>query len=207
MKNKSKYWEIENNILDLCNYLNSSIRNPFHDNSNELVYNQTFTSIDVIEDSQMAINEFKHIESNERGKNILLIYGLLQSLFLQQDGLHHLYKCVVDKNIKLDNFFDAFSFDKTIREVRNDIAGHPTNRNNTEFYFIEKGTISKEKFTYAGYTPKFRKVDVDLNTFITKQSEFTINVLQKVKENILKKNQVKKDEHKNKSLKRNVDLN
>jgi len=137
----------------------------------------------------------------KQGRSTLLIYGLLQSLFLQQDGLYHLYKCVVDENIKQPDFFDIFSFDKNIREVRNDIAGHPTNRKNTEFYFIAKGPISKDRFTYAGYTPTFRTVEVDLKTFITKQLEFTINVLQTVGQNILNKIEMKKGEYKDKSLK------
>lgn len=192
-------------IIGLCNKLNESIHEPLYHNfynaKNELRYNQTFTSIDLIEDSQIAIGEFGSIQSlGKEGRSTLLIYGLLQSLFLQQDGLYHLYKCVVNDKTKLTDFFDTFSFDKKIREVRNDIAGHPTNKKNTEFYFIAKGQVSKERFTYAGYTPAFRKVDVDLKTFISKQSEFTINVLQAILDEILKKIEMKKDEHKNKSL-------
>lgn len=195
-----------NDIIVLCNTLNKAIHEPLYHNfyniPNELKYNQTFTSIDLIEDSQIAIDEFESAESlGKQGRSTLLIYGLLQSLFLQQDGLYHLYKCVVDENLKQTDFFDTFSFDKDIREVRNDIAGHPTNRKNTEFYFIAKGPISKDRFTYAGYTPTFRMVKVDLKTFKTKQLEFTRNVLQTVHENIFKKIEMKKGEHKNKSLK------
>jgi len=195
-----------NEIIDLCNTLNEAIHEPLYHNfyniPNELKYNQTFTSIDLIEDSQIAIEEFESAESlGKQGRSTLLIYGLLQSLFLQQDGLYHLYKCVVNDNIKQTDFFDTFSFDKDIREVRNDIAGHPTNRKKTEFYFIAKGPISKDRFTYAGYTPTFRKVEVDLKSFIIKQLELTRNVLQKVQENISKKIEMKKGEHKDKSLK------
>lgn len=195
-----------NEIIDLCNTLNRTIHEPLYHNfyniPNELKYNQTFTSIDLIEDSQIAIEEYEGATSlGTQGRSTLLIYGLLQSLFLQQDGLYHLYKCVVDEKIKQTDFFDIFSFDKDIREVRNDIAGHPTNRKNTEFYFIAKGPISKDRFTYAGYTPTFRTVEVDLKTFIIKQIEFTKNVLQKVQENISKKIEMKKGEHKDKSLK------
>ena len=209
---------MENEILDLCNTLNRVIHEPLYHNfyniPKEIVYNQKFTSIDLIEDSQIAIDEFESVKSiGKQGRSTLLIYGLLQSLFLQQDGLYHLYKCVVDENIKQTDFFDTFSFDKDIRDVRNDIAGHPTNRKKTEFYFIAKGPISKDRFTYAGYTPKFRKVEVDLKIFISKQLEFTRNVLQTVQKNILNKIEMKKDEHKSKSLRemiigtgRNIEL-
>ena len=197
---------MKNDILDLCNDLNRSIHDPLYHNfyniPNETVYNKKFTSIDLIEDSQIAIEEFESAQSiGKQGRSTLLIYGLLQSFFLQQDSLYHLYKCVIDENMKQTDFFNTFSFDKDIREVRNDIAGHPTNRQNTEFYFIAKGPISKDRFTYAGYTPKFRKVEVDLKTFRSKQLEFTRDILQTVQEDILKKIEMKKDEHKNKSLK------
>lgn len=193
-------------IIYLCKTLNRTIHEPLYHNfyniPYELKYNQTFTSIDLIEDCQMAIEEFEGATSlGTQGRSTLLIYGLLQSLFLQQDGLYHLYKCVVDEKIRQTDFFDIFSFDKNIREVRNDIAGHPTDRKNTEFYFIDKGPNSKDRFTYAGYTPTFRTVEVDLNTFIIKQMEFTKNVLLKVQENILQKIEMKKGEHKDKSLK------
>ena len=195
-----------NNVIKLCNTLKKAMHDTIYHNfyniSHELKYKQIFTSIDLIEDSQIAIEEFESAESlGKQGRSTLLIYGLLQSLFLQQDGLYHLYRCVVDENIKQLNFFDVFSFDKKIREVRNDIAGHPTNRKSAECYFIAKRPISKTRFTYAGYTPTFRTVEVDLKTFITKQLEFTINVLQTVWENILHKIEMKKGEYKDKSLK------
>jgi len=84
-----------NEIIDLCNTLNEAIHEPLYHNfyniPNELKYNQTFTSIDLIEDSQIAIEEFKSAESlGKQGRSTLLIYGLLQSLFLQQDGLYRL---------------------------------------------------------------------------------------------------------------------
>ncbi len=205
-KKDEKVTELENDIIGLCNTLNKAIHEPLYHNfyniSDELKYNQIFTSIDLIEDSQIAIEEFENAKSNgKQGRSTLLIYGLLQSLFLQQDGLYHLYNCVVNDKIKQTDFFDTFSFDKDIREVRNDIAGHPTNRKNTEFYFIAKGPISKDRFTYAGYTPTFKTVEVDIKSFISKQLEFANRVLLTVKDDISKKIEMKKGEHKNRSLK------
>lgn len=205
-------------IIDLCRVLNKVIHDPLYYNfyfmSNDVRYTQTFVSIDLIEDSQIAIEEFKIYESSGyRDRSTLLIYGLLQSLFLQQDGLHHLYQCVVEENIKLTNFFDTFDFDKSIRDIRNDIAGHPTNRNGKESYYIEKGSISKYLFTYVGYNPGFRKVEVDLEELIAKQLELANKVLNEVLNIISKKIEMKKVEHKNKlfedilcSVNRNIQL-
>jgi hypothetical protein len=196
---------MKNTILELCNNLNRLIHEPlfhnFYNVPNELKYNQTFTSIDLIEDSQIAIEEYENSETNGiKGRSTLLFYGLLQSFFLQQGGLYHLYKCMIDSNIKQPDFFDLFSFEKEIRDVRNDIAGHPTNRKKTEFYFITKGATTKYRFTYAGYTPKFRKVEVDLKTFISKQLEFVEKILLLVTEEIQKKIEMKKGEHENVQL-------
>lgn len=192
-------------IIKLCNDLNKAIHEPlfhnFYNIPDELKYNQTFTSIDLIEDSQIAIEEFEKIETTGiEGRSTLLIYGLLQSFFLQQDGLYSLYKSIVDNNIKQKDFFDLFSFEQEIRDVRNDIAGHPTNRKNSEYYFIAKGATTKYRFTYAGYTPEFRKVEVDLKAFISKQFDFVKKVLLIIQDDIRKKYEMKKGEHKNLQL-------
>lgn len=196
---------MKNTIIKLCDNLNEAIHNPlfhnFYNIPNELKYNQTFTAIDLIEDSHIAIKEFKNLKTiGVNGRSTLLIYGLLQSFFLQQDGLYHLYKCVVNDRISQTDFFDLFSFNIKIREVRNDIAGHPTNRNKTEFYFIAKGVTTKYRFTYAGYTPNFRKVEVDLKLFISEQIEFSKKVLQFVIDDITSKIEMKKNEHKKTQL-------
>ena len=192
-------------IIELCDNLNKAIHEPlfhnFYNIPNELKYNQTFTSIDLIEDSQIAIDEYEKAKSNGKGgRSTLLLYGLLQSFFLQQDGIYHLYKCIVDDTVKLNDFFELFSFDAEIREVRNDIAGHPSNRKKTEFYFITKGATTKYRFTYVGYTPEFREVEVNLETFISKQFDFVREVLLYVQDNINKKIEMKKGEHKNVQL-------
>lgn len=193
---------MKTDIIKLCKNLNRQIHNPlfhnFYNIPDQLNYNQTFTSIDLVEDSQIAIEEFENIDIDGiQGRSTLLIYGLLQSFFLQHDGLFYLYKCIVNRNIKRDDFFNLFSFDKNIREVRNDIAGHPTNRHSSEFYFIAKGTTTKYEFTYAGYTPEFRTVDVDLKIFIQKQFDFAEKVLLFIQNDIKQKIEMKKEEHKN----------
>ena len=180
-------------ILSLCRELNdlvtSSTYQSLYDIPNDTDYDQTFISIDAIEDTQGAISAFTNANSpKERGQNILLIYGFLQALFVQQDGLHNLYRCVFNSDINQKDFFDKFSFDNEIRNVRNDIAGHPTNRKrDTEFYFFDKSEqISKDKFVYAGYyISKFKSVEVDSKAFVRKQAEFTKSVLKAVRKEVL----------------------
>ena len=143
-------------IIEKCNRINIKINNPLY-RHNYLTktgdYEKVFTSLDLIEDGQNAINEF--IELNENiipSRTTLYIYGILQVLICQQDGVFHLYNTIKDNNIKeITQLFDIYKFDKSIRRIRNEIAGHPNNRNNgKEFYYIAKGSNSKYQFSYAG---------------------------------------------------------
>lgn len=172
------------NRLFLNNYLSTTIGD----------YERVFTSIDLIEDCQDAIEEFENIpEINIQSRTTLYIYGVLQSMYCQQDGLFHLYRTITNKNIKnVYELFKLYQFNKQIREVRDDIAGHPADRKGKEFYFIAKGTNSKYIFSYAGYTPHFRNVDVDLKQFINEQNIFAITVLDEVEKTIVQKIQTHK---------------
>lgn len=191
-------------IQQYCSKLNQAIHEKLFLNNfllnNKGNHERAFTSLDVIEDCQDAIEEFIKVESVQH-RSTLYIYGVLQAMYCQQDGLFHLYKTIVNKEIK--NVYELFKlndFSEKIREVRDDIAGHPTDRKKgKEFYFIAKGTNSKSKFTYAGYTPNFRKVDVDLEDFISQQKVFCEKILNQVDEAILLK--IKEFKKKYKSMK------
>lgn len=182
-------------IQEKCNKLNNDIHNPLFYNNYLLkipgVYNyeKVFTSLDVIEDCQDAIDEFNKIpEKNIQTRSTLYIYGVLQSIYCQQDGLFNLYNTITEAKFKgVYTLFEKYNYKKESREVRNDIAGHPSNRNNgKEFYFIAKGQNSKYKFSYGGYTPNFRLVNVDLKQFIEEQKSFTETILNDIETHVAK---------------------
>lgn len=194
-------------IQQLCNELNRSIHDRLFLNNYLSTtigdYERVFTSIDLIEDCENAIEEFKNVaEINLQNRSTLYIYGVLQSMYCQQDGLFHLYRTITKKTLKnVYELFELYNFNKSIREVRDDIAGHPADRKNgKEFYFIGKGPNKKYSFSYAGYTPHFRKVDVDLRQFIEEQKEFTINVLNDIRKTISEQIQIHKDKFKSMKL-------
>jgi hypothetical protein len=168
-------------------------------------YKKAFVSLESIEDSQSAIDEFLNLDENILpGRTTLYIYGVLQSLFCQQDGILHLYKLIVDNSIKIGTLFEQFHFDSGHREIRNDIVGHPTNRNNgKELYYLAKGSNTKYAFTYAGFTQnleKFRVKDVDLRKLITEQEIFVTEVLNAVNTEIDNKIQELKTKFKDMKL-------
>ena len=194
-------------IQQKCNELNRNIHDRLFLNNYLTItpddYERAFTAIDLIEDCQNSIEEFENIpESTIQSRSTLYIYGILQSMYCQQDGLFHLYRTITNKSLKsVYDFFQLYNFNKSIREVRDDIVGHPTDRKKgKEFYFIGKGPNSKFSFSYAGYTPHFRKVDVDLKLFIEQQNEFTISVLQDVENSISEQIQIHKDKFKSMKL-------
>lgn len=148
-------------------------------------FKKAFVSLDLIEDSQSAIDEFFNLDENILpGRTTLYIYGVLQSLYCQQDGIYHLYKLIVDNSIKMGKLFEQFHFDSGHREIRNDIAGHPSNKSyGKELYYLAKGCNTKYTFTYAGFTQnleKFRVQEVDLRKLITEQETFVTGVLNAV---------------------------
>lgn len=194
-------------IQQKCNELNRSIHDRLFLNNYLSTtigdYERVFTSIDLIEDCENAIEEFENIaEANLQNRSTLYIYGVLQSMYCQQDGLFHLYRTITKKTLKnVYELFELYNFNKSIREVRDDIAGHPADRKNgKEFYFIGKGPNTKYSFSYAGYTPHFRKVDVDLRLFIEEQRKFTIIVLNDVGKTISELIQTHKDKFKSMKL-------
>jgi hypothetical protein len=160
-------------VLNKCNSIYNWIHKPLFKNrffpEKIELFTKIFTALDVIEDAQKSIDN----------RTTLYIYGVLQSMYCQQDGIMHLYKSIVEPEKKTNSnyiydLFDKYDIDKKIRIIRDDIAGHPADRNRgREFYFIAKGANTKYKFTYAGYTPDFKTVNVNLLELLELQEKFT----------------------------------
>ncbi|PKP61439.1 hypothetical protein CVT91_03255 [Candidatus Atribacteria bacterium HGW-Atribacteria-1] len=66
-------------------------RKQFNLLKNHKFWNQLCSSLDVIEDSDLAIDAYLNREfSKDDGEKYLRLYGLLQALFLQQDAVANL---------------------------------------------------------------------------------------------------------------------
>jgi hypothetical protein len=196
-------------VQELSRKINNDIHNrmfqPNHFKKDFGDYEKCFTSLDLIEDCQDAIDEFIAIpETKIPNRSVLNIYGVLQATFCQQDGLFGLFQNISrEKFNSIGDFFSLFEFDSKNREIRNDIVGHPSTRivnRKSEFYFIDKGPNTKYKFSYAGYSPEFTVKKVDLKKIIDEQNNLAINVLNKVAEMINEKVNEHKEKHKDESL-------
>jgi len=158
---------------------------------NPKLWNQLCSSMDVVEDAELAIDNYLESDlGNSNGEKYLRLYGVLQALFIQQNAVMHLIEALglrrkLEKHGKL----------KAIREIRNDSVGHPTKRGNYKSYhFISRPTISKGGFqlmsVYEKNKTKFR--DISVNSLIEQQRLY----LRQELVNIIKVLEKKKKLHK-----------
>ena len=109
--------------------------------------------LDTVEDAQMAVDQYRVLDASpERTSEeslYLVIYGVLQGIFLQQDALLNLAQAL-GFPFRIDDYTDL----KDIREIRNRIVGHPTNyrRNKVESYYaINRMSLSLKRFDVMEY--------------------------------------------------------
>jgi hypothetical protein len=83
--------ELEQEIRDLIN----SPRRHFQLSRNKAAFNKVCSSLDVLGDTEVAFSAYlegeEHISS---GEGYLIVYGVLQALFLQQYAVRHLHQAL-----------------------------------------------------------------------------------------------------------------
>lgn len=81
------------------------------------------SALDVIGDTQLAIEAYKNLaDCADDGFQYLILYGILQALFVQQDAARHVLEALEVQYPEADP--DIIY----VREIRNDATGHPTKR-------------------------------------------------------------------------------
>ena len=99
---------------------------------------QLTSSIIALEDTACAVQFYISSEYPEdvNGK-YLYTYGLLQALFVQMDAVNHICISLFNERVGFEeNYPEAYK----VREMRNDVAGHPTNRQG--HYFTQLAQFS-----------------------------------------------------------------
>lgn len=168
-------------------------RKQFHLIKDKNFWSQLCSSLDVIEDCDLAITAFVEGDLGESfGEKYLKLYGLLQALFLQQDAVTNLCE-----SLGLQNDISSHPKLKEIRDIRNDSVGHPTKRGKYKSYhFISRTSIKKMGFTlvsdFENSETKSRKISVaDL---IEDQKKYLSNILK----NVIDISRTEEKEHKDK---------
>lgn len=150
---------------------------------NGTLFSQLVSALDTVEDTDEAISAFEEeSEMQSPRKLYLLIYGVLQACFLQQDATNHLCEA-----LGLQASLAKYPALAAVREIRNDSVGHPTKRGGrkgklTSYHQISRATMSKGRFKmlshYSDGSRNFR--DISIPDIIADQKKFVGEVLNEV---------------------------
>lgn len=109
---------------------------------------QICSSMDAIGDAELAIAAFREGNFASKPELYLALYGLFQSLFVQQDATSDLLE-----GLGLDIDLERFPRTQEIREIRNLAFGHPTKYERgrrdakiTKHSFIVRISLGKDSF-------------------------------------------------------------
>lgn len=145
-------------------------------------------SMDTVEDTELAIKSYSELPDNlSEGQLYLILYGLFQAIFMQQDAVIHLAKGLNSTEIKIWKDADG----KKIRVLRNKYFGHPTNSQNYEtkestFHGITRITLSEK--TVTGWTyPNFSTEVINIADVIKIQQSFIIRSLTSIQKDLKEK--------------------
>lgn len=115
-------------------------------------FNKCCVSLDVLGDCYSTIKYFTKLPSID-GYNggYMYITGLLQTLHLATDAIKALALNIASTNIDFKkSHFQLYE----VREIRNDICGHPIDRHGQYMITINRDMISKVKIQYISYEAK-----------------------------------------------------
>ncbi len=153
---------------------------------NRKKWNNLTTSLDTLEDSSWVVQFYIESEypTDFRGK-YLFVYGLFQALFLQQNSARSISLTLFSKKIEWETDYpNAFS----VRELRNDTIGHPTNRSNNKTIRIVQASLSKYSFYYCKDDNKDSNkdciVDVNVKQAIDENAKCINDILEKAVEDL-----------------------
>jgi len=192
----TKIYDLEDRIRD---FINSGRRqsNLLRDSA---TWNKLCSSLDLIGDTQIAIDAYPQLFNvKEQGVSYLIVYGILQTLLLQQDAAKHIGDAL---NIEVKLPKDL----KEIRVIRNSAAGHPSyQRENglSKSSFITRMSISPTGFElmtmYSG-DKEYEMRYIEIPSLIEKQQVYLGEILSKVMVELEKQEVEHRAMHKDKKL-------
>lgn len=162
-------------------------------------WNQICSSLDTMGDTTLSIEEYMTSDYPENdGLKYIYTYGLLQSLFIQQDAVKHLSESF-EVNFEINEQL------KKIREIRNASIGHPTKNKvrGTVFYnYISRITLSKYGFTLLRSSQGDRNefIDVDLLSILTAQLNEIEKSYKLISTKLIEADRMHREKYKNKLI-------
>ena len=149
--------------------------------------------MDVVADTEIAITTYEATTETDTGMLYLQIYGLLQAMYVQQDGLENMVRALDGNNdFKIESEPEA----KYIRQVRHDTVGHPTKQGGTKVkngrpgeqisHFLVRHSMSNTGFTLMR-TSNLRDVqfiEISITDLIRDNRALVLRVLLRTKDKL-----------------------
>ena len=136
----------EDSVDGLAEEIRTLINNPRKSSALQKdsgVWTLLCSCLDTIGDTDLVIDAyFSSSPSPGFGEAYLLVYGVLQALFVQQGAVMHLCEA-------LEIPYAPEPVLKTIREIRNNSVGHPCKRDRVKpvtYSFLSRATLTKTEF-------------------------------------------------------------
>ncbi len=171
---------LQDKIRELRDLINASIcyKQSAWDRKNEGDWSKLWISVDNLEDTQLAIDEYSTLKNFSR----LALYGLLQSMYVQQDAITHLEEAI---NIPTPNWKKDYLGLANIRDVRNETIGHPIS--DKGLYTSISHTDNLNILDYGVWSKNgFQRKTIDLKEIVITQHSLLIKEIDRVMEQINK---------------------
>lgn len=115
-------------VWELLRYVREFIQHPRRLDpiiNNKPSWYMLTSAMDIVSDTESAIVSYENGDWEDKGTLYLVIFGLLQAMYLQQDALRSMVHALEGStDYKIDSEPEAMS----IRQIRHDTVGYPTNR-------------------------------------------------------------------------------
>ena len=186
-------------ITKLASHIRGFVESPWMQNIlvKDSSWDMLCSSLDTIEDIELAIEAYLNSPDKiELGSNYLLIYGILQCLFVQQDAVRHLSESL-SINFERDDSLEQ------IRDIRNNVVGHPTKKSRGKdkgpsHNFISRVTMNKAGFQLTETYPnnQYDIKDIHIPSLIETQQDKLMCAMSKIIQELKKKEMKYKNEYK-----------
>jgi hypothetical protein len=186
------------NLIDLASSIRDEINRPWKQNillQDKNNWNRLCASLDSLEDSITALNGYidGNITESSLGFKYVIVYGVLQALFLQQDAISNIYKALslgYKQNKEL----------RIIREIRNSSIGHPIREDKGDFRsanYLQQFGMTHKTFRFMTFDPK--KADpiftnVDIPQLIDKQKAVMTDEINNIINTLSLENKIHKEQ-------------
>jgi hypothetical protein len=175
--------KIESKIKDFFQWINLSIVQNYYIKNNQN-WDAICASLHIINDLQRPKREYYSIKSI----NHLEIIGIMQTIYIEQDSIQTLKNSILEIS---NHKFSLTKYDK-VRNIRNKIFGHPSDKSNGKiktrhFFDIEDKKTQLIKHLYWGTEAEIEGENIILPELIKENSNNTLLYLNEIEENLKNK--------------------